>query len=147
MTRIPKAAPAALAGLAAALLLAGCSHINARALPDSNIGRYKHIFVEQRLADSYGVADEIARQLRVMGYDASSGALTMMPPGEDLIVSYDDMWTWDFNNYMIEIDVQVRSARGDKILAVGHYFRPSMVFGHPPSDMIHELLVKLFRHA
>jgi hypothetical protein len=144
---MPKLGATALVALAASALLAGCGHINTRVLPNADIGAYKHIFVEHRLADSYGVADEIARQLRIMGYDATSGALTMMPPGEDLIVSYDDMWTWDFNNYMIEIDVQVRSARGDKILAVGHYFRPSMVFGHPPADMIHELLVKLFRHA
>jgi hypothetical protein len=133
--------------LAASALLAGCAHINTRVLPEANIGSYKHIFVEHRLADSFGVADEIARQLQIMGYDAAAGATTMMPAGEDLIVSYDDMWTWDFNSYMIEIDVQVRSARGGKILAVGHYFRPSMVFGHPPADMIHELLVKLFRHA
>ena len=89
----------------------------------------------------------MARQLRAMGYDASSGALTMMPPGTEMIVSYDDMWTWDFNTYMIEIDVQVRNARTDKIVAVGHYFRPSMIFGHPPADMIHELLVKLFKPA
>jgi len=134
----------ALAGL---LLSAGCGHITARALPNANLSGHRHIFVEHRLPDSYGVADEIARQLRVMGYDASAGALTMMPGDTELIVSYEDMWTWDFNNYMIEIDMQVRSARGDRVLAVGHYFRPSMVFGHPPSDMIHELLVKLFKHA
>jgi hypothetical protein len=133
--------------LAASALFAGCAHINTRVLPEANISGYKHIFVEHRLADSFGVADEIARQLQVMGYDAAAGATTMMPAGEDLIVSYDDMWTWDFNSYMIEIDVQVRAARGGRILAVGHYFRPSMVFGHPPADMIHELLVKLFRHA
>jgi hypothetical protein len=137
----------ALFALAASALLAGCAHINTRVLPEADIGSYKHIFVEHRLADSFGVADEIARQLQIMGYDAAAGATTMMPQDEDLIVSYDDMWTWDFNSYMIEIDVQVRSARGGKILAVGHYFRPSMVFGHPPADMIHELLVKLFRHA
>jgi hypothetical protein len=145
--RMPRTGASALLVLAGAALFAGCSHINTRALPDANIGAYKHIFVEHRLADSLGVADEIARQLQIMGYDAAAGATTMMPPGEDLIVSYDDMWTWDFNSYMIEIDVQVRSARGGKLLAVGHYFRPSMVFGHPPADMIHELLVKLFKHA
>jgi hypothetical protein len=128
-------------------LLAGCGHISTRSLPNADLSSHKHVFVEHRLADSYGVADEMARQLRMMGYDASAGALTMMPGGTDLIVSYEDMWTWDFNNYMIEIDVQVRNAHGDKILAVGHYFRPSMVFGHPPADMIHELLVKLFKQA
>ncbi len=132
----------ALAGMA---LLAGCSQVTMRALPKADIASRKHIFVEHRLADSYGVADEIARQLRAMGYDASAGALTMMPIGTELIVSYEDMWTWDFSTYMIEIDLQVRSARTDKILAVGHDFRPGAQFGHPPGDMIHELLAKLFK--
>ena len=132
---------------AAALALCGCAQITTRSVPKIDVTAHKHVFVEHRLADSFGVADEIARQLRTMGYDASSGALTMMPPETELIVSYDDMWTWDFTTYMIEIDMQVRAAHSDKILAVGHYFRPAMVFGRPPSEMIHELLAKLFRHA
>jgi hypothetical protein len=137
----------ALFALAVAACVAGCAQMSTRALPKADIGSQKHVFVEHRLADSFGVADEMARQLRDMGYDASSGALTMMPAGTDVIVSYDDMWAWDFNTYMIELDVQVRSAHTDKILAVGHYFRPSMILGHPPSAMIHELLAKLFKHA
>jgi len=136
-----------LLALAGAVVLGGCAHLTTHSLPKSEIGKYKHIFVEQRLVDNYGVAEEMARQLREMGYDSSAGALTMMPNGTDLIVSYEDMWTWDFNTYMVEIDMQVRSARTDKILAVGHYNRPSMVFGHPPSAMIHELLASLFKHA
>jgi hypothetical protein len=143
-TRRPFRAIAALAG---AVLLGGCAQLSTRALPKSDVGSYKHVFVEQRLADNYGVADAMAKELRDMGYDASSGALTMKPADAELIVSYDDMWAWDFNTYMVEFDVQVRAAHTDKILAVGHYYRPSMVFGHPPAAMIRELLAKLFKHA
>jgi len=127
--------------------VAGCSQLTTRSLPKVDVGQYKHIFVEHRLADSFGVADEVARQLRGMGYDASSGAITMLPEGAELVVSYDDMWTWDFNTYMIEFDMQVRLAHSDRIVAVGHYYRPAMVFGHPPEGMIHELLLRLFKHA
>ncbi len=144
---MPAKRTTALAALAGLLFLAGCSQVSTRSLPKADIGGQKHIFVERRLADNYGVSEEIARQLRAMGYDASAGALTMMPPGTDLVVSYDDMWTWDFTTYMIEIDLQVRSARTDKILAVGHYFGPHAVFGHAPPEMIHELLAKLFKRA
>jgi hypothetical protein len=136
-----------LIALAGAILLGGCAQISTRSIPHMDLAGHKRIFVEKRLADSYGVADDIAVELRSMGYDASSGAPTMMPLNTELIVSYDDMWTWDFSTYMIEFDVQVRSARSDKIVAMGHYFRPTMVFGHPPAAMIHELLVKLFKHA
>jgi hypothetical protein len=136
----------ALAALAAASLLCGCTQLTTREVPRSDIGHFKHVFVEQRLVDNFGVADAMARVLRDMGYDASAGPLTMMPPETQLIVSYDDMWAWDFNTYMVEFDVQARTAHTDRILAVGHYYRPSMVFGHPPEAMIRELLGKLFRH-
>jgi hypothetical protein len=142
-----KSAIRAAAAIAGTLLLAGCGNIVTRSLPNAGLSGHRHIFVEHRIPDSHGVADEMARQLRAMGYDASAGALTMMPGDTELIVSYEDMWTWDFNSYMIEIDVQVRTARGDRTLAAGHYYRPSMMFGHPPADMIHELLVKLFKQA
>jgi hypothetical protein len=135
----------ALIALAGAAVLAGCTHMSTRTLPKADIGKYKRVWVEQRLADNYGIAEEIARQLREMGYDSSAGALTMMPGETELIVSYEDLWTWDFNTYMIEIDMQVRSAKTDKILAVGHYNRPSMVFGRPPESMIHDLLERLFK--
>ena len=121
--------------------------MSTRALPKADIGHYKHIFVEHRLADSYGIADEIARQLSEMGYDASAGALTMMPNNAELIVSYEDMWTWDFNTYMIEIDMSVRSARNDRVLAVGHYVHPGLFIARPPASMLHDLLLKLFKHA
>lgn len=142
---MPRTGPLLALGLA--LLLGGCAQIVTRAVPKANVGQYHHIFVEHRLADAYGVADEVARQLRAMGYDASAGALTMMPPETEVILSYDDMWQADFSTYLIEFDLQVRTARGDKILAVGHYYRPSMILGHPPTAMIHELLVKVFKHA
>lgn len=130
---------------AAALLLAGCAQLTTRQLPNAPVWKYKHVFVEARLVDNFGVAEAIARDLRAMGYDASSGPLTMMPQGTEIIVSFEDMWTWDLSTYMIEFDVQVRSARTDKIVAMGHYLRPSMVFGHPPEAMIQELLSKMFR--
>ena len=134
--------PAAALVAAAALLLAGCTQITTRELPKADIANKKHIFVEHRLADSYGVADEIARQLNLMGYDATAGALQMMPPQAELVVSYDDMWTWDFNTYMIEFDVQVRVRPfGQRIyhLAMGSSARrllPSEhgVRGHAPAE-------------
>src|SRR5579862_5055220 len=133
--------------LAAAAAFAGCSTMSTRSLPKADIGHYKHVFVEHRLADSYGIAEEITRQLNEMGYDATMGPMTMMPTNAEIIVSYEDMWTWDFNTYMIEIDMSVRSARNDRILAVGHYVHPGLVFARAPTSMIHDLLVKLFKHA
>ena len=137
----------ALLILAAAAAVAGCSTMTTRSLPKADIGHYKHVFVEHRLADSFGIAEEITRQLNEMGYDATMGPMTMMPVNAEIIVSYEDMWDWSFKNYMIEIDMSVRSARDDRILAVGHYVYPGLVFSRAPAAMIHDLLGKLFKHA
>jgi hypothetical protein len=142
-----KAARNLLLALGAALVASGCSQISTRKVPNTAVWDSKHIFVEKRLSDNFGVAEDLEKELRALGYDASSGALTMKPEGTELIVSYDDMWTWDFSTYMIEIDIQVRNAKNDKIVAIGHYFRPSIVFGRPPEAMIRELVGKLFKHA
>ena len=131
--RLRVLAAAALGGaaLGGAALLGGCTQLSTRALPKSDVGSYKHVFVEQRLADNYGVAEAMARELRDMGYDASAGALTMMPADAELIVSYDDMWAWDFNTYMIEFDMQVRDRqhgqdpRGGPLLPAEHGVRSS----------------------
>jgi len=127
-----------------AILVAGCSHVSTRKAPGAALGTHKKVFVEHRLADGRNLDEIMARELRALGYDASAGPLTMMPGDAEVIVAYEDMWQWDFNNYLLELDVSVRNSRNDKLLATAHVFRPSNVFGTPPEKMIDDVLRSLF---
>jgi len=129
--------------VACLLLLAACSSPPAHRPAGLNLARFKKIFVEHRLADDRGVDELIVRELQRLGYDASSGPLTMTPEDSEVIIAYDDEWNWDFTLYLIELDVQARDARTGKILATKHYRRP-LISGKSPAEMVQAAIDPLF---
>ena len=131
---------ALLSGLA--LLLAGCS-TKVQVAPGSHPERLHHIFVEHLLSDGHNIDELIARELRRLGYDASAGALTMMPDGTEAILAYQPEWTSDLTTYMIELDVAVREAKTGREIAVSRVFRPS-VTSNDPTTMIQRAIDKIF---
>jgi hypothetical protein len=123
--------------------LPACSSLSSHTEPKADLGGYHHVFVEKLLADGYGVDQIMARELRNMGYDATSGPLTMLPDNAEIIVAYYDRWTYDFTNYMIELDLIVRTARTDKRLATVYFHRPSLT-GGSTLEMVDTALGKVF---
>ena len=132
--------------LACALLLPACASFNIHREPGANLTSLKKIYVEHRLADGRGLDLVIAHELQRLGYDASSGPMTMMPDHVEAVVSYVDRWTWDFSSYMIELDIEVSDPRTSKILATVRYFRPA-VAGKSPEEMVQAVIDPLFRHG
>jgi hypothetical protein len=128
-----------------ALLLAACSSTSIQRQSGANLTHFKKIYVEHRLADGRGVDQLIAQELSRLGYDASSGPLTMTPADTEVIVTYVDEWNWDFRLHMIDLDVQVRDARSGQILATNRYDHPSMA-GKPPAGMVKAAIDPLFEH-
>ena len=86
----------------------------------------------------------IARELRRRGYEASAGPIQLMPARTDAIVLYQDRWTFDFTDYMVRLDLQVRTTQTDRLVAEGYFERPSL-FGNSPVDMVDHVLAKLFK--
>jgi uncharacterized protein YceK len=125
-------------------LLSGCSSLATRTVPAADLNTYQNVFVEHELSDGRGVDQFIMRKLQAMGYVASSGPLTMKPVEAELVVTYQDYWTFDFTTYMVELNMQVRDARTGRELAIGHYFHPSLTAGWT-SDMVDPLVDRLFR--
>jgi hypothetical protein len=124
-------------------LLAACSTLSTSRAPATDFASLKRIHVEHRLADGRGLDELMARELQKLGYEASSGPLTLMPTKVDAIVAYEDRWTFDFTTYMIGFEVAVRDARTGRTLASGHYFHPSFS-GNDPADVIARMLRALF---
>ena len=129
--------------IACMLLLTACSHLSIQRDAGVNVVHFKKIYVEHRLADGRGVDQLIVQELQGLGYDASSGPLTMTPTDTEAIVTYEDEWNWDFTLYMINLDVQVRNARTGKVLATARYGRPAMS-GKSPARMVQAVIDPLF---
>jgi hypothetical protein len=126
-------------------LLVACSSLTSHRDPAVRLSQFKRFYVEQRLNDNHATGDLIAAALRARGYLADCGPLTMMPKETEVLINYDARWTWDFHSYLIDLDITVRRAFSDKILAAGSYHHPG-VTPKKPAVMINALLDKFFRH-
>jgi hypothetical protein len=124
-------------------LTAGCTHLETRLAPAAKLASYRNVFVEHELSDGRSIDLFIMRKLQSMGFVAAAGALTMKPPEAELVVSYQEHWTFDFTNYIIEIDMQVHDARTGRELAVGRYFHPAITHEYT-SEVVDPLIDQLF---
>lgn len=118
--RILHAFLASVLGLA---LLAGCASVESRKV--MNLSPFKHIYVEHRLTDDRHLDEMLVAELTRLGYQASYGPITMLPDEADAVLSYEDRWEWDFKTYLIELKVEVHTARTKKKLADGSYYQPT----------------------
>jgi hypothetical protein len=125
-------------------LLAGCSSTSTYSPPGVDLDKYKHIWVEQNLADDHGVNEMIAAELRTFGYEVGTGPSTMMPRGIEAVVTYSDDWAWDFKTYMIDIEVTMRELRSPRIITKARYFRPGIT-NKSPEAMVHAVMQAAFK--
>jgi len=120
-----------------------CSHVYSRTAKNVNLSQFKHPYIVHTLTDGRGIDTIITRELIKLGYDASHGPITMLPKNADCIIRYHDRWTFDFTTYMIQLDLQVSTARPEKLVAEDSYFRPS-VTGGSEVDMVDVVLKRIF---
>lgn len=124
-------------------LLAGCATVNTRMEPKVNLRNLKHVFVQRNLNENHGMDGMIVRYLKARGIDASSGPLTLMPPDATAYFTYQDQWEWDFKDTLIALNITVRNANTDRVMAEAAYMRPT-AFMKTPYDMVQRTMDALF---
>ena len=128
--------------LALGAVFASCSSLDTH--KEGDLGAIQRIYVEHRLTDNHRIDEAIVADLKARGYDASCGPLTMLPDGIQGIITYEDRWAWDFNNYLIELHLEMRENFTGKPLATGHYHQASAITKSPP-EVVHQILDPLFK--
>lgn len=127
---------------ASALILSGCSTaLSVRKAV--SLAPYKRIYVESRLSDNHRLDEQIANELKSYGVDATFGVPTMRPDKVDAIMTYEDRWQWDFKDYLIDMQIDLHEARGNKPLATGHYHQAGITT-KTSAEVIHLILHPLF---
>ncbi len=119
------------AALAVLGLLSSCHNVHSDVDRKADLGSYRHVYVERELSDGRHLDQMLARRLVAMGYDASSGPLTLMPEDTQAIIAYQARWTFDFTTYLIELDLAVRDAKTGREIAVSRYFKPALLATDP----------------
>lgn len=127
-----------------ALLFTSCKSLYTDRNPRTDFSKLQRFYVERRLADNHHIDRAIVAELQAMGYEASSGPMTMMPQQVDAIVTYADEWAWDFKTYLIQLHLQIRSAHRDQPLAFGTYRQPNPL-PKPPDEVIRLILSRLLK--
>ena len=128
--------------LAVLSLATACASLSTWKDPKAQLQKRQHFYVESELADGHDLHAAIAAELRAMGYNASSGYLTMMPKDTDTLVSFQSRWTWDFTTYLIELDVQMRDPKTGRIVATVSYHRPG-IGGTSTEELINRVLTEI----
>jgi hypothetical protein len=122
-------------------LLTGCSTISARKVV--SLDSFQRIFVVQRLNENHHLDEIFVDELRRHGREASSGPMTMMPEKTDAILTYDARWEWDFQTYLIELNMQLHTTHTQKKLADANCHQPT-IKPRAPEAVIREMINRLF---
>jgi len=134
----------ALALLVIATAFLGCANLSTRKVMP--LDRFQRIYVQTSLTDNHHLSEYLVAELRRHGREASSGPRTMMPETTDAVLTYTDRWAWDFKDYLIELTVEVHTARANKKLADGRYYQPS-IKTKATEAVVAEIITPLFRKS
>jgi hypothetical protein len=132
--------------LFAAMLLCfagGCANVKVDKPAKVDLQTYRSFYVVQQ-PDSE-LHTPIVDELQALGYSATSGPRTGMPPGTDIMVTFNHAWMWDITMYLLEFEIQFRRPDDEAILASGKSYRPSLQ-RKDPRFMAHEILAALYGH-
>lgn len=102
------------------LLLGGCSTYSTRT-EGSKLAAAKRYFIVSNLNDNHALDSQIASALKVRNHEADTGPLTMMDDATEVVVTYEDHWTWDFGDHLVYLQINARERRSGKPLGSVNY--------------------------
>lgn len=131
--------------LTMALLLSGCAtRLTANLAPGAVFPEPGKTFVVRFEPDQRHINSIIADQLTLLGYPATAGEKSAIPPDVETLVTYQDKWQWDMTNYMIKINIQFRDGKTGELIASGESYRTSLA-RKSPAEMVSETLAEIFK--
>ncbi len=99
-----------LSSLLLVLLLGGCASTNTRVERRQAPEGMQRYFVLANSNDNRAIDRRIANALRAHGLTAESGPRTMMPEDTQVLVSYEDHWSWDFGDRLNYLRITFRNS-------------------------------------
>jgi len=97
--------------------LAGCASYNTQLDHGRNLSSIKRFFVVSNLNDNHALDQQIVSVLKDRGREAASGPLTMMPDDSQVVVTFQDHWSWDFGDHLVYLQISVRDTKSEQSFA------------------------------
>lgn len=124
------------------MILTGCATYEATVERGHNLKTLQRFFVISNLNDNHGLDHQIALALQSHGLKAEVGPLTMMPEETQAIVTYDDRWTWDFSDHLVDLRISLRDTRSEQDFASAS-FRAKIPVHKPTPDIVAQVVAEL----
>ena len=117
--------------LAAGLGLTGCSsHVTSAVMPGADLRELRNAYVVCRPEEDANICQMLAANLQSHGFTAQTG-LGPPPPETQVVVTYEDRWTWDMATYLLNLRVDMRDPHTNVLLATSQVFATSLVRRSP----------------
>jgi hypothetical protein len=129
---------------AALLLLTSCSTLQADPIPAEFRRPELRYFVENHGLDRRHLDRLIAMELRHRGLDALPAPPRTRRDDFEILVTYEDRWTWDWSTYLTHMRIDVRDAKTNVLIASGSAYR-SGYSRRPPRSVIRSIVEELLR--
>jgi hypothetical protein len=108
----------------ACALFAGCASTHTHVSePGRNLKEVRRFFVLRNLKDNHGIDGRIVNVLRARGYEADSGPITLLPDNAEVVILYEDRWTWDFSEHMVYLQISARDPKAAFPYATSSYLK------------------------
>jgi hypothetical protein len=132
--------------LVMAALTTGCAVNRATATvdPQAKLDTLQSFHVQHFEKDERGTDKLIAENLRVRGYQVSTGK--DVPPKVDAVVTYVDKWFWDITMYMLELTINFREPNTNFPLATGNSYHTSLSRKAAP-EMVDEVVGNILKEG
>lgn len=119
--------PGFLTILAVFIFLAGCAaQVTSSASPQVNFESANVFYIIPSKTDSRGLHRIIQGEFSSRGKRASSGSLSSIPEGTDIVVTYHENWVWDLGWYLTNLLIQFRDPKTNVLLSSALSNRPSL---------------------
>jgi hypothetical protein len=100
--------------LLGALVFAGCSSYDAQP-GGPRLAAQRHIFIKSNPNDNNALDAQIVAAFKLRGYESDCGPLTMLPDEAQVIVTYEDHWTWDFGDHLAYLQIVARDRKTGQV--------------------------------
>jgi hypothetical protein len=134
----------ALLILATGWFLGGCASYDSSVESGRSFAKVQRFFVLSNLNDNHGLDHQLVESLKAHGRTADAGPLTMMPDDTQVVVLYQDRWTWDFGDHLIYLQVAVRDTRSEQPFATVS-FSAKVPTSKTPAAIVDSLVDKLLK--
>jgi hypothetical protein len=125
-----------------ALLLGGCATYSTQMERGRSLAKVQRFFVVSNLNDNHGLNHRIVEALRDAGREAETGPLTMMPGKTEIVVAYQDHWSWDFAEHLDHFQITVRDTRSEQSFGTVT-FSARVPLREEPTVTVRRLVTKL----